>query len=230
MTASRVAWAAAAVLASAMTVACGYPEAAEPRPESVTDFAALYGANCSGCHGAEGRGGVAQPLNDSLYLAIAGDADLKHVIGRGMPGTPMQAFAKEAGGMLTPAQVDALVAGLRRTWGGRVEPPNPAVPLPAYAVPEGETGDPGRGRDAYRTYCARCHGEDGRAGTSGAHGSIVDPAFLALTSDQGLRTTVIAGHARDGMQGWRSYVPGHPMQPQEITDVVAWLASHRGAQ
>ena len=56
MTASRVAWAAAAVLASAMTVACGYPEAAEPRPESVTDFAALYGANCSGCHGAEGRG------------------------------------------------------------------------------------------------------------------------------------------------------------------------------
>jgi mono/diheme cytochrome c family protein len=131
--------------------------------------------------------------------------------------------------MLTAAQVDALVAGLRREWGGRAEPPNPAVPLPSYAVPAGETGDASRGRDAYQTYCARCHGSDGRAGTVGSRGSIVDPAFLALTSDQGLRTTVIAGHTHDTMQGWRSYVPGHPMQPQEITDVVAWLASHRGA-
>jgi mono/diheme cytochrome c family protein len=230
MSAPRVAWVPIVVLSAAMASGCGRPEAAEPRPEAVVDFPKLYGANCSGCHGAEGRNGVAQRLNDPLYLAIAGDADLKRTISRGVPGTPMTAFAKEAGGTLTPAQVDALVAGLRREWGGRVEPPNPAVPLPAYAAPEGGTpGDAGRGREAYQTYCARCHGADGRGGTPGATGSIVDPAFLTLTSDQGLRTTVVAGHARDGMQGWRSYVPGHPMQPQEITDVVAWLASHRGA-
>ena len=227
MSAARRAWMVPIVaLGVTLTAACGRPEEPEPRPEAVVDFATLYGANCSGCHGAEGKNSVAQPLNDPLYLAIAGDADLRRVIGRGVPGTPMLPFEKAAGGMLTTAQVDALVAGLRREWGGRVDPPNPAVPLPSYAAPAEPVADPGRGREAYQTYCARCHGNDGRGGSAS---SIVDPAFLALTSDQGLRTTVVAGHARDGMQGWRSYNPGHPMQAQEISDVVAWLASHRGA-
>jgi len=227
MSAASRRWVPIVAAAAALTIGCGRPGPPEPRPEAITEFATLYGENCSGCHGPQGREGVAQPLNDSLYLSIVGDADLKRIIGRGVPGTPMTAFAKGAGGMLTDPQIDALVAGMRRDWGGRVEPPNPAVPLPPYSAAQGDpAGDPGRGREAYQTYCARCHGQEGRGGPAG---SIVDRAFLALTSDQGLRTTVIAGHAHDGMQGWRSYVPGHPMQAQEIADVVAWLGSYRGA-
>jgi cytochrome c oxidase cbb3-type subunit 3/ubiquinol-cytochrome c reductase cytochrome c subunit len=48
-----------------------------------------------------------------------------------------------------------------------------------------------------------------------------------LVSDQGLRTIVITGRPELGAPDWRGNVPEHPMTDQEITDVVAWLASRR---
>jgi cytochrome c oxidase cbb3-type subunit 3 len=80
------------------------------------------------------------------------------------------------------------------------------------------------GARAYQTYCARCHGLNGAGGSAG---SIVDPNFLNLVSDQGLRTTVVVGRSDLGKPDWRSNVAGHPMSPQEIDAVVAWLASQR---
>jgi cytochrome c oxidase cbb3-type subunit 3/ubiquinol-cytochrome c reductase cytochrome c subunit len=56
---------------------------------------------------------------------------------------------------------------------------------------------------------------------------VVDSAYLALVSDQALRTAVIAGRVDLGMPDWREAVADRPMTPQEIADVVAWLASHR---
>ena len=53
---------------------------------------------------------------------------------------------------------------------------------------------------------------------------MVDTAYLRLVSDQYLRTVVIAGRPELGMPGFRDYVPGKPMTPDEISDVVAWLA------
>ena len=47
------------------------------------------------------------------------------------------------------------------------------------------------GAQVFATSCASCHGADGK-GTA-TSGSIVDGSFLALVSDQNLRTTVIAG-------------------------------------
>ena len=52
-------------------------------------------------------------------------------------------------------------------------------------------------------------------------------SFLALVSDQGLRTIVITGRPELGAPDWRGNVRGKPMSDQEITDVVAWLASRR---
>ena len=57
----------------------------------------------------------------------------------------------------------------------------------------------------------------------------MDDSFLALVSDQSLRTTVIAGRPDLGHPDWRNYVPDRPMTPQEVTDVVAWLVAHRKA-
>ena len=57
--------------------------------------------------------------------------------------------------------------------------------------------------------------------------AITDDSFLALVSDQGLRTIVIAGRPELGAPDWRGNVPGKPMSDQEVTDVVAWLASRR---
>jgi hypothetical protein len=58
---------------------------------------------------------------------------------------------------------------------------------------------------------------------------VIDAAYLALTSDQALRTAVIVGRSDLGMPDWRANIPGRPMTAQEISDVVAWLASHRQA-
>jgi cytochrome c oxidase cbb3-type subunit 3 len=138
----------------------------------------------------------------------------------GVPGTSMPAFAQSAGGMLTDKQIDALVRGIR-AWAK----PNAFgdTTLPPYAAQV--AGDSQRGADAYRTYCSSCHGVDGHGGNKAS--SIVDGSFLALVSDQYLRTTVIAGRPELGAPDWRGDVEGRPMSPQEISDVVAWLSSHR---
>jgi mono/diheme cytochrome c family protein len=77
----------------------------------------------------------------------------------------------------------------------------------------------------YLVYCASCHGTKGEGRAKGSN--ITNDAFLALVSDQGLRTIVITGRPELGAPDWRSNVPGKPMSDQEITDVVAWLASLR---
>jgi hypothetical protein len=65
-------------------------------------------------------------------------------------------------------------------------------------------------------------------GTGGPKaGSVVDPSFLTLVSDQSLRTTVVVGRQDLGKPDWRSYLPGHPMSPDEISDVVAWISAQR---
>src|SRR5262249_17273310 len=80
-------------------------------PSQVTDFRQLYGQNCAGCHGADGRLGAARPLNDPLYLAFA-DADvLRQVIAKGVPGTAMPGYEQPAGGNLTDEQIASLVEG-----------------------------------------------------------------------------------------------------------------------
>ena len=95
--------------------------------------------------------------------------------------------------------------------------------LPPYAAEA--PGDPTRGAEVYATYCSSCHGPDGRGGKKAS--SIVDGSYLALVSDQQLRTIVIVGRPELGAPDWRNNVPGQPMSAQEISDVVAWLAAQR---
>ena len=209
----------------------GQPTEAERwrAPADVSDFNQLYQENCAGCHGADGRRGVAQALNDSLYLSFVSDVDLQQVIAGGRLGTNMPAFSQQAGGSLTDKQIELLITGMRARW---AKPDDfKGQELPHYSVNHSSltTGaravsDPVKGAAAYQTYCASCHGAQG---TGGSAGSIVDPNFLTMVSDQGLRTTVVVGRADWGKPDWRANLPGHPMSPQEIDDVVAWLVSHR---
>jgi mono/diheme cytochrome c family protein len=184
------------------------------------DFATLYGENCAGCHGAEGRPGAAVALADPVYLAFVDDATLRRVTADGVPGTAMPAFARGAGGPLTEAQVDLIVREMRSRWGRPAAVG--AATLPPYAA---APGDAERGARAYAARCASCHGP---SGTGGAHGgSIVDGSYLALVSDQGLRTAIVVGRPALGMPDWRGERIGTPMGAQEIADVVAWLVEKR---
>jgi len=215
-----------AVVALLACAACSnfpgvYPgESTVVPPSEVVDFDVLYGQNCAGCHGVAGKGGAAIALANPIFLAIADDNVISRIASNGVPGTPMPAFAQSAGGMLTEKQIDALVSGIR-SWakpnslGHQTSPPyTPSAP-----------GDPQRGADAYRTYCSSCHGANGRGGSKAS--SIVDGSYLALVSDQQLRTIVIAGRPELGAPDWRDDVEGRPMSAQEISDVVAWLSSQR---
>jgi cytochrome c oxidase cbb3-type subunit III len=197
-----------------------------PRPEAVLDFKTLYVQNCSGCHGDQGRNGPSYPLANPAYQALVDEQILRQTITNGEPGTHMPPFAISAGGTLTDQQVDVLVAGMRAAWfkPGTFEGANP----PPYK--SAQAADAGRGAQVYTTYCASCHGAAGAAVKSKA-GSVTDPAFLSLVSDQVLRTVVIAGRPDIGQPDWRSDLPGHPMSDQEVTDLVGWLSSQRpGAQ
>ena len=189
-------------------------------PSQVMEFSLLYSQNCAGCHGASGKGGAAIALGNPVFLAIADDSVIRRTVASGVSGTSMPAFAQSAGGMLTDKQIDALVNGIR-SW-AKSDVLNNATPPPYSSR---TPGDPQRGAEAYRTYCSSCHGTDGRGGNKAS--SIVDGAYLALVSDQELRTIVIAGRPELGAPDWRGDVEGRPMSAEEISDVVAWLSSHR---
>src|SRR5262245_55220947 len=77
-------------------------------PSEILDFDLLYGKNCSGCHGSDGRAGLAIGLGDPVYLAIADDATILRSISEGVAGTAMPAFLQSSGGLLTAKQVDAI--------------------------------------------------------------------------------------------------------------------------
>lgn len=198
-------------------------------PAQIANFKQLYAQNCAGCHGADGRLGSARPLNDPPYLAVAGVDVLRRVTAEGVPGAAMPGFSERAGGSLTDKQIDALVEGMSTQWGRPNEFKDAALPhySPQDAIAAGSgPGDPQRGTEVFRTNCADCHGLDGR-GSANA-GSVVDPNFLALASDQSLRTTTIVGRTDLGMPDWRGNASRRPMSPQDISDVVAWLISQRG--
>jgi cytochrome c oxidase cbb3-type subunit III len=191
-----------------------------PIPSEISDFSVLYAQNCAGCHGPQGKGGAALALADPVYLAIADDAVIRNAATNGIPGTAMPAFAQSAGGMLTQKQIDAIVNGIRTQW-AKPDILHGANPPPYSAA----GGDAARGAQTYERFCESCHGAGGRGGTKAS--SIVNSSFLALLTDQELRTLVIVGRPDLSAPDWRNDVPGQPMSAQEISDVVAWLASQR---
>jgi cytochrome c oxidase cbb3-type subunit III len=190
---------------------------AEVRPGAVTNFHTLFSQNCSGCHGVQGKHGPAIDLSNPVYQALVDDDTLKMIISTGYEGTLMPAFARSDGGMLTDEQVDAIIKGMRKEWRkpGTLDGQN----APPYLA--SGTGDAQRGQQVFGTFCASCHGPNGKAG------SVTDGTYLALVSDDALRTLVIAGRPDLNAPDWRNNVPGHPMTNQEVTDVVAWLSSQR---
>lgn len=198
------------------------PDSELVSPDQIMEFNILYAQNCAGCHGTAGNGGAGNALRDPVFLAIADDSAIRNATSNGVRGTAMPAFAQSAGGMLTDKQVDALVSGIR-SW-ARPDDLRGANP-PPYAPKT--AGNAQHGAEVYQTFCSSCHGPNGTGGTRA--GSIVDRSYLALVSDQYLRTAVIAGRPELGAPDWRENLPGRPMSDQEVNDVVAWLASRRTA-
>jgi mono/diheme cytochrome c family protein len=221
-----------ALAGSGCSDAPGKPKLASEveRPDRVLDFETLYRQNCAACHGDEGKNGAAISLMNPVYIATAGVANISRITAAGVAGTMMPPFSSRFGGMLTDRQIGILAQGIEETWGRPAAVAGQTIPAYASNAP----GDAAAGQRVFGLSCARCHGVNGSGLVKDKiHvGSLIDPAYLALISDQGLRSMIIAGQPEQGMPDWRSDLIGaeaRPLTDKEVTDVVAWLVSHRTA-
>ncbi len=220
----------AAVLAAGCDWMPGKPTKAD-KPvikTTISNFHTLWTVQCSGCHGADGRWGAARPMNDPLYLAIASKEYVTEVIAKGVDHSLMPAFAIDEGGSMTNDQIKDVVDGMWKHWSNSSAVKQ--LSLPQLTAKPGKV-DPGK--RAFATYCGHCHGKDGNGGKAG---SVVNPTYLALVSDQALRSAIICGRIDLGMPNFAGYSGGHlnskrdglsPLNNQQIGDIVAWLVSHR---
>jgi mono/diheme cytochrome c family protein len=184
--------------------------AGELAGERVQRGSEVYTAQCTGCHGVQGEGGVGPALNNRAVLKNTQDAVFFSVIRSGVPNTQMPSWSVDFGGPLTDDEIRDLVAFLR-AW----EPAAPEV-VPAVRQP-----DPAQGALLFSSTCSMCHGEDGQGGKAGIP-AINDPAHLERFDDTWYRQTIANGRPAKGMPTW-----GTVLSPAQIDDLVALLAAWR---
>lgn len=169
----------------------------------------LYTANCTGCHGQRGEGGIGPALNSKELMESVSDAQFFSLIRTGVPGTGMPAWGQVFGGPLTDEEVRQVVAFL-----GSLEP------AAAEAFASERAPDPARGAEVFESVCFACHGSQGR-GTDRAP-AINDPERLKAFPDDWYRETIIQGRPSRGMPTW-----GTVLSPAVIDDLVALIGAWR---
>jgi cytochrome c oxidase cbb3-type subunit 3/ubiquinol-cytochrome c reductase cytochrome c subunit len=170
--------------------------------------AELYGRMCAVCHGPGGEGykaDQAPALRDPQYLASSTDAFLREAIAAGRLGSTMSAWGRQSGGPLTPPEVDALIAFMRR-WQGKK-----TVTLDERAA----SGDRGRGSQLYFQECVKCHGA---RGLEGPNARLRNAGFLANASNGFLRLAI-----RDGRAGTAMLPFAAKLGDQGVEDLLAFI-------
>jgi mono/diheme cytochrome c family protein len=157
-----------ALLALAPPAAANETQVAGTLPEQIAQGQDLYSLNCVECHGAEGEGGAIQGVaglegfamkaihsQDEMYTRS--DETLVEIISYGQPNLGMQPFGKAFGGVLSPTEIDALVAFMRYTWDDRAELPAGALSsIPVLASTEVPSWDV-HIQPLTKKYCVSCH-------------------------------------------------------------------------
>ena len=69
-----------------------------------------------------------------------------------------------------------------------------------------------------------CHGPGAKVG------SVTEPAYLSLVSDQMLRTSILVGRPDLGMPDYRHLKLGKALTDSDVSDLVAFLSSKRPVQ
>lgn len=188
--------------------------------EFAADGATLFGTFCAACHGPSGEGlrfpgmtpfpAIANPD----FLAVASDEFLAATIRAGRPGRRMPAWNESEGG-LRPAEIDALVAHLRKLGGGA------AQETPQHEAPRWVDADADAGKRLYGQFCAGCHGAKGEGLAATA---LNNPVLLAAASDDYLVETIGRGRRGTEMLGFRTPSPVRPaLAERDIESIVAYI-------
>ena len=197
----------ALALALALAAGChehGGQEILPPPPEEA------WAQYCALCHGDDGEGYTADNANaiaNQEFLTTATDELIETAIRLGRPGTSMSAWSTLRGGPLSPTEIDALVAWIRR-W-----QTEPSVDVSDVVV----DGVPDRGQPLWEFQCALCHGPHGEGGT---FGSVASPTFLSTASDGFLRHAIAKGRPGTDMEAFEDRITA-----QGIDDLVALVRS-----
>ena len=116
---------------------------------------------------------------------------------------------------MTDKQINVLVRGMRQRWAptGRGQ----LNRMPPYLQPA--DADASRGKQVFDRSCASCHKQSKQGITS--------PDYLALVSDQALRTMIVAGRPDIGEPDSKHAGPDASLSDQDVSDVVRFLGSLR---
>ncbi|ANH39257.1 Cbb3-type cytochrome c oxidase subunit CcoP [Nocardioides dokdonensis FR1436] len=199
-----------------------FDEAWAPEPEAYAALtqhgAEVYAANCFACHGGVGNGEgpwaptlstPARDFTDTSWMQTQSDGVFFTSILRGVPGTPMPAFA----GRLSEKDMWAVTAYIRGF--------SPKVALDQPQVDEVLRS---QGKEVFAAQCAGCHGEfgagDGQAAKSfGTQPrALADGDWLSGKGDQQLHDVIVEGIPGTSMPSFYD-----ELDAREVDSVVAYL-------
>jgi mono/diheme cytochrome c family protein len=159
---------AVAVLLLAPPSAATTTEVAATLPEQIALGQDLYSINCAECHGPDGEGGIIQGVEglegfdmkaihsqDEMYTRT--DETLADIVSYGQPVLGMQPFGRVYGGLLSPTEIDSIVAFMRYSWDDRAQIPAGAITsIPALGANEVPSWDV-HIQALVKRYCVSCH-------------------------------------------------------------------------
>jgi cytochrome c oxidase cbb3-type subunit III len=157
------------------------------------------------------------------------------VLVKEIKGIPYKIVEKREDGVVK-VEVVADADGIGPKWGtpGQVPKGVPSYHHQAAGSNGGSAGNAKNGAVVFARACANCHGNEGHGIERGNKTvrTINDPVFLALLSNQALRRYAITGRPDLGMPSYAEARQDNPdftpLTDQEVTDLVALLASWRG--
>lgn len=173
----------------------------------------LYNTYCASCHGEKGIGYLAGSSGPGIglkgFLEVASDDYIYETMKYGRSGTPMRPMLGAQGlANLNDEEAFNIIAYLRSLQGVK----DTAAAEPAKAV----AGDPKIGEQQYNMNCMACHQKDG-TGKPGFAPSIRNRDFLAIASDDFIRTTVSKGRLGTAM------APRPDISAENVNHIIAYL-------
>ncbi len=211
----------------ATTTPVSYPQVSAPVAEGAHDFVRFA---CSQCHGFDGKGGVSPDVPSLETLAPhLTTAELVNIIntGRGISNNPVKPFMPVWHGIISKAQIAALVAYLHAGL-PRVQD---AVPLP---VPSDQGAAVAGSIDYVNFGCINCHGPNGLGGVPNplSGDTTVPPLgtpdfFGQFNTAKKIRDVLVSGsvigrHPIVDMPHW-----GGILTSTQIDDLIAYIQTLR---
>ena len=187
------------------------------RPEKGLD---LFAKNCSGCHGPRGEGASGPALSNPNFLRFASDGFLMASMALGRTNTEMRPVKRGPQSLigLSSDEVNDVLAYIR-SW----EHTPPFATTERLEIPHDFVvpWDVEAGRQQFASFCAGCHGEDGKGSWAP---ELNNQGFLAAATDGFLQATIVRGRNGTAMRSFGVGSQGiADLSPKDVDNIVAYI-------